>query len=230
MSEVAPVYCVATVRPWNVLQFERTIRHLPGQWHLIAGQPDLTLEKLQAIGPKAIFFPHWNWKVPDQIVSAFECVAFHAAPLPYGKGGSPIQNMIERGFEQTKLTAFRMNAGFDDGDIYLQRDLSLAGSAHDIFIRMAELTASMIGDMVREWPTPIPQVGEAMTFKRRKPEQSRLDGSKTLARLYDHIRMLDAPEYPKSFIEIENTRIEFSNAELEDGALRATATFRKIEP
>jgi methionyl-tRNA formyltransferase len=41
--------------------------------------------------------------------------------------------------------------------------------------------------------------------------------------------MLDAPEYPKAFIEIGATRIEFSDAELQDGALRATATFGKIE-
>jgi methionyl-tRNA formyltransferase len=229
MRESVPSYCVATVRPWNIAQFETMIRHLPGHWHLISEQPGLTLERLQAIKPRAIFFPHWNWKVPDEIVSAFECVAFHAAPLPFGKGGSPVQNMIERGFSQTKLTAFRMNAGFDDGDIYLQRDLSLAGAAHEIFIRMAELTAFMIEEMITQWPTPIPQAGEAVTFRRRKPEQSRLDAGHTLAKLYDHIRMLDAPEYPKAFIEIDGTRIEFGDAAFEEGVLRAAATFRKIE-
>jgi methionyl-tRNA formyltransferase len=222
-------YCVATVRQWNIAEFENSIRHIPGQWHLITEQSLLTHEQLQAIKPRAVFFPHWNWKVPNDIVSAFECVAFHAAPLPFGKGGSPIQNLIVRGISETKLTAFRMKAGFDDGDIYLQRDLSLAGPAHEIFARMAKLTASMIKEMIADWPTPVPQVGEAVTFKRRTPEQSRLDGADSLTGIYDHIRMLDAPEYPKAFIEIGATRIEFSDAELQDGALRATATFRKIE-
>ena len=231
MREPLPSYCVATVRPWNIAEYENSIRRLPGEWQLITEEALLTLEHLRAIKPRAIFFPHWNWKVSNEIVSSFECVAFHAAPLPFGKGGSPIQNLIARGFSETKLTAFRMKAGFDDGDIYLQRDLSLAGSADEIFIRMAQLTASMIKEMITRWPTPVPQVGEAVTFRRRTPEQSRLDGAFDLTKIYDHIRMLDAPEYPKAFIEIEGTRIEFVDAELQEGGtLRATATFRKIKP
>lgn len=226
---VLPAYCVATVRPWNIAEFENSIRHFPGDWHLITEEPLLNLDHLRAIEPKAIFFPHWNWKVSKEIVSSFECVAFHAAPLPFGKGGSPIQNLIARGFSETKLTAFRMKPGFDDGDIYLQRDLSLSGSAHEIFLRISKLAASMIGDMITNWPTPVPQVGEAVTFKRRTPEQSRLDATVDLQKIYDHIRMLDAPEYPKAFIDVEGARIEFSQAELLDGSVRATATFRKIE-
>lgn len=229
-TEALPTYCVATVRPWNIAEFETTIRHFPGHWHLITDPDALTLERLREIKPKAIFFPHWNWMVPEGITSAFECVAFHAAPLPFGKGGSPVQNLIERGFETTKLTAFRMVAGFDHGDIYLQRDLSLSGSAHEIFLRISKLAASMIGEMVANWPTLTPQVGEAVTFKRRKPEQSRLGGEFDLKKIYDHVRMLDAPEYPKAFIEIGDTRIEFADAELHDGEVRTTAIFRKIKP
>jgi methionyl-tRNA formyltransferase len=223
------VYCVATVRPWNVAEFQSSIIHLPGKWHLITEEPSLTYSRMREIGPKAIFFPHWNWKVSKEIVSSFECVAFHAAPLPFGKGGSPIQNLISRGFSETKLTAFRMKSGFDDGDIYLQRDLSLSGSAHEIFLRIAKLTASMIEEMIGSWPTPVPQVGEPVTFRRRTPEQSRVDAACDIKQIYDHIRMLDAPEYPKAFVEIEGMRIEFGEAKLQNGSVRATATFRKIE-
>jgi methionyl-tRNA formyltransferase len=226
---VLPTYCVATVRPWNIAEFENSIRHLPGDWHLITEQSLLTYSNICAIKPEAIFFPHWNWKVSKDIVSSFECVAFHAAPLPFGKGGSPIQNLISRGFSETKLTAFRMKPDFDDGDIYLQRNLSLSGSAHEIFLRISSLTASMIKEMIANWPTPVPQVGESVVFKRRTPEQSKLDASYDLKKIYDHIRMLDAPEYPKAFIDIEGTRIEFSNAELKDDSVRAMAIFRKIK-
>lgn len=228
-TEALPTYCVATVRPWNIAEFENTIRHFPGHWHLVTGKDELTSDYLRRIKPRAIFFPHWNWKVPEEITSVFECVAFHAAALPFGKGGSPVQNLIERGFEATKLTAFRMAAGFDDGDIYLQRDLSLSGSAHEIFLRASKLASSMIGEMIANWPAPTPQVGEAVTFKRRKPEQSRLEGEFDLKKVYDHIRMLDAPEYPKAFVELGETRIEFADAELHDGEVRATAVFRKIK-
>jgi methionyl-tRNA formyltransferase len=121
-----------------------------------------------------------------------------------------------------------MNAEFDDGGVYLQRDLSLAGAAHEIFVRMAELTSSMIAEMIANWPKAVAQVGESVTFKRRKPEQSRLDGELSSEKLYDHIRMLDAPEYPKAFIETKDLRIEFTDAVLTDGELRAIAVFRKV--
>jgi methionyl-tRNA formyltransferase len=221
-----PAYCVAAIRAWNIAAFNNRIRHLPGTWTLFQHRDDLTLESLRTISPRAIFFPHWSWKIPQDIVSAYECVAFHAADLPFGRGGSPIQNLIERHHHSTKVTAFRMNDQFDAGPIYMKRDLSLEGPAHEIFNRMAIVVADMIESMVTDWPTPVPQSGPATTFPRRTPAQSCI-ATDDIPTLYDHIRMLDAPDYPHAFVDCGNLRIEFTDAKITSEGLQAKALFRK---
>ena len=64
--------------------------------------------------------------------------------LPYGRGGSPLQNLIIRGGKTTKLFAFRMTEEFDARPNYLKRNLSLEGTAREIFIRANYLSAKMI--------------------------------------------------------------------------------------
>ena len=40
--------------------------------------------------------------------------------LPFGRGGSPLQNLIVRGFEETMTSAIKVTKGIDTGDIYLK--------------------------------------------------------------------------------------------------------------
>ena len=47
-------------------------------------------------------------------------------------------------------------------------------------------------------------------------EQSEIRSLKNLNKLYDFIRMLDAPKYPKAFIKIRDKKIYFYNAKLSD--------------
>ena len=62
--------------------------------HWINSKKDLNLSFLDKLKPKFIFLPHWSWIIEKEIFSKYECIAFHTSPLPYGKGGSPIQNLI----------------------------------------------------------------------------------------------------------------------------------------
>ena len=59
----------------------------------------LSLEALRAIDPDFVFFPHWSWLIPEDIHGRFECVIFHMTDVPYGRGGSPLQNLIVRGHD-----------------------------------------------------------------------------------------------------------------------------------
>lgn len=184
----------------------------------------LTRDALEAFGCDWVFFPHWSWIVPPEIHENFRAVIFHMTDLPYGRGGSPLQNLIVRGHTQTKLSALQCEAGLDTGPIYLKRDLSLAGTAEDIFERAARLMLPMIREMVEQDLQPIPQQGEPVVFKRRTPDQSAIDGAATLDAVYDHIRMLDAEGYPHAFAETTTFRIELTQAERgEDGTLVARA-------
>ena len=52
---------------------------------------------LKKITPRYIFFLHWDWRVPHVIWQQHECVCFHMTDVPYGRGGSPLQNLILEG-------------------------------------------------------------------------------------------------------------------------------------
>ena len=64
---------------------------------------ELSVEALVEFNPDYVFFTHWNWIVRNEIHENFNCVVFHTAPLPYGRGGSPIQNLILEGDEETPV-------------------------------------------------------------------------------------------------------------------------------
>ena len=225
-------YVVATVKPWNIVAFQRHSPTLPGSWHLIEQQSELILETLRRLSPRYVFFPHWSWRVIPEIFERYECVCFHLADVPYGRGGSPLQNLIIRGQRTTMLTALRMVAELDAGPVYLKRPLSLDGRAEEILERAAETIYEMIGEIVARQPTPIPQAGEAVVFPRRTPEQSLLPRNASPNEIFDFIRMLDAPTYPKAFIDWGNLRLEFEQAQrADDSSIEARVTIRaKTEP
>lgn len=215
-------YVVATIRPWNLELFHRATPRLPGHWHLISSPEELTPERLASINPRYTFFPHWSHKVPPEIFERHECVCFHETNVPYGRGGSPLQNLIARGHTETVVSALRMVAEMDAGPVYLKRPVSLHGLAEEIYIRVATIVYDMIAEIVATEPTPAPQRGEAIIFTRRKPEQSAItDQIPDLATLFDHIRMLDAREYPHAFVEAGGFRFEFSRPALRADGIEA---------
>ena len=222
-------YVVATIRPWNIVQYRATISKLPGKWHLITKPEQLTLARLSKFRPRFIFFPHWSYAVPKQIVERFECVCFHETDVPYGRGGSPIQNLIERGHKKTFVTALRMVEEMDAGPIYARRPLSLTGLAEEIYIRAAGIVSEMIEDIAMKKPHPVPQKGRSIVFKRRSPKQSKIpSAARSLADLYDHIRMLDADEYPHAYLEHGGLRFEFTRPALRTGRIEANVSITPV--
>ena len=225
---VEPTYLVLGCKPWNRCVFEETIRHLPGAWSFCADHHDLTAERVDAIAPRYVFVLHWSWRISASIVEPYECVGFHMTDLPYGRGGTPLQNLIARGHRETRLTAFRMIDELDAGPVYLKEKLSLEGSAEDILIRATRLSARLIERMIAEAPTPVPQRGEPVIFTRRTPEQSRMPSGVSLEALYDFVRMLDAETYPRAFLEHDGFRYEFGAADLHDGRIEARVTISPV--
>lgn len=220
-------YIVASSKAWHRAEFDAKKRHEDGCWIWVTSPDELLRSVNEVLGLRYIFFLHWNWHVPVEIWSRHECVCFHMTDVPYGRGGSPLQNLIVRGYKSTKLSALRMVDEMDAGPVYAKRDMPLDGRAEEIYIRAGELSFEIIRWIIENEPIPEPQQGEVVHFKRRKPEQSELPADGRLEVLYDHIRMLDAPSYPPAFIERGNFRIEFSGAQLRGGELVAQVVIRK---
>ena len=79
-------YLVLGCKPWNRSLFDETLRLLPGRWNYVTSPDDLSVELVRRTSPR-IFFLHWSWKVPEQIVDRYECVCFHMTDVPFGRGG-----------------------------------------------------------------------------------------------------------------------------------------------
>jgi methionyl-tRNA formyltransferase len=182
---------------------------------------DLAPAQLKRLNPRYVFFPHWSWKIPAEIHENFECVIFHMTDLPFGRGGSPLQNLIVQGFHETRVSALRCVTEMDAGPVYMKEPLSLLGTAEEILMRATTLMSMMMLDIIRKNPVPAQQEGEATLFKRRRPEDGNIATLNELERIFDFIRMLDGDGYPSAYIETDSFRFEFSRASLKPGEIRA---------
>jgi methionyl-tRNA formyltransferase len=216
-------YVVATSRVHAASLFSEHTPGLPGEWHLITRKEELSLEFLEFLSPDYVFFPHWSFLVPEEIVTRFTCVCFHCTDVPFGRGGSPVQNLIARGHRDTRLTALKMVKAIDEGPVYLKEPVSLEGGGDEIYLRMARLAYGMMRRIIQEQPEPQPQEGETTVFVRRTPEQSALPAGAEadLLGLFDHIRMLDADGYPRAFVDVGPWRLELSRPALREGEVHA---------
>ncbi|HEV8512084.1 MAG TPA: formyltransferase family protein [Cyclobacteriaceae bacterium] len=182
---------------------------------------ELTTEALQDLNPDFVFFLHWSYIIPKEIHRKFKCVVFHMTDLPFGRGGSPLQNLIIRGFKDTVISAIRVEEGIDTGPVFLKKGLQLTGSAEEIFIRAGAIMFDMIQEIIDRNLIPVPQVGEVTLFKRRTPSESNVQFILEKEKMYDMIRMLDADNYPKAFLETEFFKFEFSRASLKSDCVIA---------
>jgi methionyl-tRNA formyltransferase len=175
---------------------------------------------------KIIFFPHWSEIIPPSIYENHECVMFHIANLPWGRGGSPLQNQIAMGIYDTKISAFRCTEGVDEGPIYMKEPISLYGTAQEIYLRATQKIEDMICTIVRAKMEPKPQPDKGYSFKRRTPEQGNIQAL-DLEHAFDYIRMLDADGYPRAFLETDKLKIEFSRASYRGNKVIADVEIRR---
>ena len=59
-------------------------------------------------------------------------------------------------------------------------------------------------------------MGKPTFFKRRNEKMSKISNSvNNINKLYDFLRMLDAEDYPKAYLELKNLKVEFFNIKKE---------------
>ena len=213
---VKPTYIFLTAKPWNDATFTELEKDQNVNWVRIKSKEEFQYSKIAELQPAKIFIPHWSYMIPAEIFNSFECIVFHMTDLPYGRGGSPLQNLIQRGHSKTKLTTLRCMAELDAGPIYDQEEISLEGSAEEIFLRADHVIEAMIKRHVQNKLDPQPQKGKPVYFKRRSPDQSNLAtcSAGDLLTWYDHIRMLDADGYPHAYLQVGDLRLEFRRSSL----------------
>lgn len=225
-------YMIATIKSWNIQKAKELACNFPEHKFVVITNPkELESCPLEKVQPKLIFFPHWSWIIPKSIYSVYECVVFHMTDLPFGRGGSPLQNLLVRGIYDTKVSAIKVSKGMDTGAVYFKEDLNIRdGNADEILKSVSELVFdTMIPRLIQEAPVPIPQQGEPVIFTRRTSEQSEIPGGLSQRQLYDYIRMLDGEGYPLAYQRTDGRRIYYQNARLVENVVYADAKIKLEE-
>lgn len=215
------VHLIVSNRHWNENMPARVSSATGHQFHYIGNKDDFTLDKIRKLCPRYIFLPHWSYIIPSDIYDNFECVVFHMTDLPFGRGGSPLQNLIASGIYETKISALRCEKNIDAGPVYLKENLSLYGDAEEIYLRAGKIIEKMIAEIALNNPQPSPQEGDIACFERRRPSDGDISSLRNLDEVFDYIRMLDADGYPKAFLETRNLRFEFQRSSLKHGKVIA---------
>ena len=220
------LYCIQNKILEDVLRKNRVINK---NSEIIRDRKELTYKKVNQIKPDFIMFPHWSYIVPENIFKNYNCICFHSAPLPFGQGGSPIQNMIIRGFNETEVCSLRMEKELDAGPVYLRTKVKLFGTLDEILIRIYKAIAEQIKIFKRKELSPQIQQGDPYKFQRLSIKDNLINFNDDLNGIFNQIRMLDSALYPNPFAQSGDHMIDFSKAKLNDNFISAKVKiYRKI--
>ncbi len=195
----------------------------------LSKKDELNFDFISQNKPDYIFFVHWSWKVKKEIFKNFKCILFHTAPLPYGRGGSPIQNLILNGFKKSPVCAIKMEEELDSGSIYDSIEISLDGSLKEIFFRINKVINDLIFRIIKNNMLPKVQEGKIHEFKRLNYEDNKIPLNIDLEKIYDYIRMVDDEDYKNSFIQYGDIKLEFYNAKYKNKSIICKCKITKCE-
>ena len=140
------------------------------------------------------------------------CLVAHASDVPEGRGWSPHIWQILEGRETITVTLMDAGDVVDSGAIWKQTELRFAGhelydeinrALYDAVIDLMDFAIGAIDDIC-----PVPQRDTEPTYyKRRTPEDSRVDPGRSIAVQFDLLRVADPDRYP-AFFDFRGHRYE----------------------
>ena len=194
---------------------------------IINSKKKLNIKYLKYVNPSIIFFPHWSYKVSKRIIQKYNCICFHTGPLPQGRGGSTIQNLIMINKKNSTVCALKMTENIDAGPIFLKKKISLKGNLEEIFKSISNAIINMMKKLINKKIIPKKQKGKISYFKRLNKKNSKINSEISIKKIYDKIRMLDSPEYPKAYFKIKNLKIELDASRIKKNYIFCNAKIFK---
>lgn len=157
--------------------------------------------------------------LPEELLNAprLGCINVHASLLPKLRGGAPIHRAIMEGYKSTGITIMYMAKGMDDGDIISQREIEIldtdtASSLHDKLSKLgSELLIEVLPSIIAGTNDRTPQNSSEATFAPTiKPDDEKVDFSKTSIQIYNQIRGLNS--FPGAYFMLDGKRIKVFNS------------------
>jgi methionyl-tRNA formyltransferase len=154
-------------------------------------------EQLTGLKPDAIIVVGYGRIIPQWMIDlpALGNINLHGSLLPKYRGAAPIQWAIACGESNTGVTAMRIDAGLDTGDILLQKEISIEpnDTALTLGPRLAEIGADLMIETLRGLQAGTllarPQENEKATLAPiLKKEDGRIDFHRTADDIYNRLR------------------------------------------
>lgn len=148
-------------------------------------------------------------------------IVIHASALPEGKGWAPMFWQVLEGKNKIPFTMFEASSGVDNGDIYMQDTLYLAG--YELNEELRDKQGNFIINMCKKfinnyesYKNAKKQSGEESFYSKRSAKDSELDVNKTIKEQFNLLRIVSNDDYPaffeidgnKYFIKIEGAQVE----------------------
>lgn len=204
----SPIKEVAEKNMILVLQPEK----LKEEWRLVTElKPTLivTCAYGQIIPRELLVYPEYG------------CINVHASLLPKLRGGAPIHRAIMNGDKETGITIMHMNPRIDEGDMISQAKIEIeetdtASTLHDkLSILGRNLLLETLPSIIDGTAKRIPQNNEEATYAFNiKPEDEKIDFSKTKRQIYNQVRGLYS--WPIAYTILRNKRIKVYECEMSD--------------
>jgi UDP-2,4-diacetamido-2,4,6-trideoxy-beta-L-altropyranose hydrolase len=147
----------------------------------------------------------------DRLAGHCSNLVVHESNLPEGRGWSPLTWQILEGKNEICVTLLEAAQDLDAGDIYDQEKLFLNGGelVDELRAAQAATTIKLCLRFVDEYPYGLmfarEQDGLPTFYRRRKPEDSRIDVDGTIRQQFNLLRVCDYERYP-AFFEMNGSR------------------------
>jgi methionyl-tRNA formyltransferase len=143
--------------------------------------------------------------IPASVRSAYKAVlVLHASDLPSGRGWSPHIWSILQGAGEITVSLLEAEDPVDSGRIWFKRTFQLAGHElleeinKKLFDMELELMTLAVDGLQTVEPQVQPEDGVSY-FRRRTPDDSRIDPHRTIADQFELMRVADPARYPNFF-------------------------------
>jgi methionyl-tRNA formyltransferase len=152
---------------------------------------------LEALAPDAIVIIAYGQIIPARLLTIpnLGWINLHASLLPKYRGAAPINWAIVNGETVTGITAMRIDAGMDTGDMLLQREMAIGAkeTAPELAARMSEAGAPLMLETLRGLQSgaihPRPQNHQqASMAPMLKKEDGRIDWNLSSQQIFNRMR------------------------------------------
>lgn len=194
------------------------IRHIAFQSY------DQVVADLDGVQPDLCLVAGWYHMVPGKFRERFPrgCHGFHASLLPQLRGGAPLNWALLSGLRETGVTLFELGDGVDDGNIFGQERFPIGARTtigelvEASRSACARLTQTLLPAMLDGSLSGKAQTGVASYGLQRRPEDGRIDWTRSVTEIDTLIRATGHP-YPGAFTELEGAEIRIWSAMPMDG-------------